>query len=334
MKAKPPVPTPATPPAKKPALDPLEWIEATQAQPDILQAMERRQKRSRRRRRQALGTAATLLAVAAFFWFSPAPSTQLPAPSSAVVHLPIRQILPDGSVVELNDGAVIREAFTADQRRVELLGGEAHFTVTKNPTRPFVVAAGGVEFRAVGTAFSVDLRQREVEMVVTEGSVSVGTTETNQPSPGLRLAGAERLSAGNELSDPSSQHPAPSPQSLASSSQLLVTAGERVVVELAAEKAVAPVEVVDANALRARMAWRVPRLEFSGTRLEDAIPMINEYSKVKLVLADEALGDVRLSGILRADNIDALRELLAEVHGIRSEYRAAGEIVLERKRER
>ncbi len=49
------------------------------------------------------------------------------------------------------------------------------------------------------------------------------------------------------------------------------------------------------------------------------------------MLADESLGDVRLSGILRADNIDALRELLAEVHGIRSEYRAGGEIVLERK---
>lgn len=321
MKAKPPVPPPANPPAKKPALDPLEWIEATQAQPDILQAMERRQKRSRRRRRQALGTAATLLAVAAFFWFSPAPSPQSPAPSSAVVHIPARQVLPDGSVVELNDGAVIREAFTADQRRVELLGGEAHFTVTKNPARPFVVAARGVEFRAVGTAFSVDLRQREVEMVVTEGSVAVGTTATNAERLTLN---AERLSAD---SDSNSDLRTPN-------SDVLVTAGERVVVGLAAEKAVAPVEIVDANTLRARMAWRVPRLEFSGTRLEDAIPMINEYSKVKLVLADDALGDVRLSGILRADNIDALRELLAEVHGIRSEYRATGEIVLERKGER
>ncbi len=110
-----------------------------------------------------------------------------------------------------------------------------------------------------------------------------------------------------------------------------MTAGKRVVVELAADHGLAQVETVDAAALQARMAWRVPRLEFSGTRLEDAIPMINEYSKVKLVLADASLGDVRLSGILRADNIDALRELLAEVHGIRSETRPNGEIVLERK---
>lgn len=53
----------------------------------------------------------------------------------------------------------------------------------------------------------------------------------------------------------------------------------------------------------------------------------------RIQIADDALGDVRLPGILRADNIDALRELLAEVHGIRSEYRSGGEIVLERKQE-
>jgi len=232
-------------------------------------------------------------------------------------------VLADGSIVELNEGAAIREAFTPAQRRVELLSGEAHFTVTKNRARPFVVAARGVEFQAVGTAFTVDLRQREVEMVVTEGSVAVAKPTANVERLTLN---AERLSSETNL-DPQ----APSAAVRPPTSGLLVTAGKRVVVELAADHGLAPVETVDAAALQARMAWRVPRLEFSGTRLEDAIPMINEYSKVKLVLADESLGDVRLSGILRADNIEALRELLAEVHGIHSETRPNGEIVLERK---
>jgi len=233
-------------------------------------------------------------------------------------------------VVELNDGAVIREAFTADERRVELLGGEAHFTVTKNPTRPFVVAAGGVEFRAVGTAFAVDLRNREVEVIVTEGRVAVATTAAATANIQHSTSNIQHPTAVSEVGEARPEG------STGNSGELFLNAGDRVVVDLmpAANEASKPVEAIDANALRARMAWRVPRLEFSGTRLEDAIPMINEYSKVKLVLADDALGDVRLSGILRADNIDALRELLAEVHGIRSEYREGGEIVLERKRER
>ena len=51
--------------------------------------------------------------------------------------------------------------------------GEAYFTVAKNPGRPFVVAAGGVGVRAVGTAFNVRLDSDAVEVLVTEGRVQV-----------------------------------------------------------------------------------------------------------------------------------------------------------------
>ena len=44
--------------------------------------------------------------------------------------------LADGSVVELNRGAVVTEHFTPAERRVRLKQGEAHFKVAKNPTRP------------------------------------------------------------------------------------------------------------------------------------------------------------------------------------------------------
>ena len=52
--------------------------------------------------------------------------------------------------------------------------GEAHFQVAKNANRPFVVQAGAVEFRAVGTAFDVQLGATQVQMIVTEGRVAGG----------------------------------------------------------------------------------------------------------------------------------------------------------------
>jgi transmembrane sensor len=58
---------------------------------------------------------------------------------------------------------------------VVLERGEAHFQVAKNPARPFVVVARGVEIRAVGTAFSVGLESTRVEVLVTEGQVAVET---------------------------------------------------------------------------------------------------------------------------------------------------------------
>ena len=81
--------------------------------------------------------------------------------------------LDDGSVVELNRGSEIGVQFTPSERRVRLIKGEAGFHVAKNRERPFIVSAGGVDVRAVGTAFNVRFDSRSVEVVVTEGHVRV-----------------------------------------------------------------------------------------------------------------------------------------------------------------
>jgi transmembrane sensor len=82
----------------------------------------------------------------------------------------------------------------------------------------------------------------------------------------------------------------------------------------------------------ARLAWRAPRIEFSGTPLSDALTLINRYNAVRTVLADPTLGHVRVSGILRADNSENLWRLLEEQHGIRAEHRGETEVVLSRSK--
>ncbi|MBI4626652.1 MAG: FecR domain-containing protein [Verrucomicrobia bacterium] len=54
-----------------------------------------------------------------------------------------------------------------------LARGKAHFTVAKNPSRPFVVSAGGGDVQAVGTVFNIRLRSEAIEVFVTEGKVQV-----------------------------------------------------------------------------------------------------------------------------------------------------------------
>jgi transmembrane sensor len=82
-------------------------------------------------------------------------------------------ILPDHSVVELNTSSEIRLAFTASERRVELLRGEAFFEVAKDPKRPFIVATDVATARAVGTHFSVYRTRDETIVTVAEGRVLV-----------------------------------------------------------------------------------------------------------------------------------------------------------------
>ena len=57
-----------------------------------------------------------------------------------------------------------------------------------------------------------------------------------------------------------------------------------------------------------------------------------EHQPVRVELADASLGELRVSGILRADNAANLWRLLEEQHGIRVERRADETVVLSRRR--
>ncbi|MBD0255118.1 MAG: FecR domain-containing protein, partial [Cytophagales bacterium] len=89
---------------------------------------------------------------------------------------PLRQTLPDGSIVWLSSRAELTLAagFNGAERTV-FLKGEAFFKVAKNPRKPFAVHTGAVVARVLGTSFNVktDATGRRVEVSVTEGKVSV-----------------------------------------------------------------------------------------------------------------------------------------------------------------
>jgi len=86
-----------------------------------------------------------------------------------------RTALPDGSSVELNTDSTIRVLYTATERRIDLVKGEALFKVRSDPDRPFKVTASGTHVRAVGTAFAMRVRGKNfLEVMVTEGRVAIG----------------------------------------------------------------------------------------------------------------------------------------------------------------
>lgn len=81
-------------------------------------------------------------------------------------------VLPDGSQVELNAQTALAVDFRPDERHVRLLRGEALFTVSKDPGRPFVVETSRGVVRVTGTVFNVrQTAERDVEVTVLEGTV-------------------------------------------------------------------------------------------------------------------------------------------------------------------
>ena len=81
--------------------------------------------------------------------------------------------LPDGSKVELGGRSAMSVVYSPQNRVVVAEDGEAFYSVSKDPARPFIVRAGPVTITAVGTAFVVRRAGESVSVVVTEGVVDV-----------------------------------------------------------------------------------------------------------------------------------------------------------------
>ncbi|MEN5267782.1 histidine kinase [Stenotrophomonas maltophilia] len=80
--------------------------------------------------------------------------------------------LDDGSTAVLDAGTALAFTFDGQQRRVQLLRGQAWFQVA-HEQRPFQVEAGGGQIRDIGTAFSVSMQGATITTEVSEGVVDV-----------------------------------------------------------------------------------------------------------------------------------------------------------------
>ncbi|MDB6167544.1 MAG: hypothetical protein JWM88_408 [Verrucomicrobia bacterium] len=281
----------------------LDWPGRTATAEAVIAAVNCRVQHRRRLRRRATALVASLALVvlAGVIWLRPGPASPgAAAVATATLAQPSRQLLADGSQVELNGDSQVRVEFSPAVRRVVIVRGEAHFELAHDAARPFVVVAGAVSVRAVGTAFAVRLAAGAVNVVVTDGRVAV---------------------------DRATVDPVPAPrQPLA-----FVSKGARVEVgpgDLAPNAAAPAVLPVSAAELAERLAWRVPRFEFNDTPLRDAVALFNRHGSVHLTLAAPALGELRVSGVVRADNATALLQLLQADYSVQALRRADGEWIL------
>ena len=230
---------------------------------------------------------------------SPAP----PSAAAATALASTTRTLPDGTLVELNRGAELTVAFTEAERRVRLERGEAHFAVTKNPARPFIVIAAGVDVRAVGTAFNVRIDAATVEVLVTEGQVGVNR------APGT---------------------PARPADSASTESALQLTVRQRAVVSLQPDAPPPQVATLTKGEIDRVLAWQHRLLDFTAAPLCNIVIEFNRRNVVQIVVSDPELANMRISAAFRTDNIDGFVRLLEAGFGAVAERRGPYEIVLRR----
>jgi transmembrane sensor len=255
----------------------------------------------RRRKRwiapAALATAAAVAFSIAWIRHSPREEVQTPSPTPPVGLE--RRILEDGSSVELNHGAVVTVEFTRTNRRAVLLGGEALFSVEKDPNRPFIVRAAGVDVRAVGTIFTVRLDAAAVEVLVTEGKVAVAEANATP-----RVAAAEETG---------------------------LTAGQRATIPLAHPASPTIVSVTPAQ-MAQQLSWQPQLLDFASAPLSAAVAEFNRRNRVQFTIADAEIAAMPIVASIRSDRIETFIAFLASTPSIEVERRTELEVILRRRR--
>lgn len=203
--------------------------------------------------------------------------------------------LTDGTVVELNTRTRIQVAFTVTQRNVTLMDGEAMFSVTHDASRPFVVEAGIGRITVTGTRFDVRRVAKTIDVAVESGAVKV---EAIPPR-------TSRVSAETSA---------------------LLTKG--LGTQVRPDGTVAPVRAVD---LSTALAWRDGKLVFRNAALADVVKEVSLYRTSPVIVANDAVGQLRLTSVFGTDNTDALLAALPKFLPVEVETLADGSVKISSK---
>lgn len=177
--------------------------------------------------------------------------------------------LDDESQIAMDSDTSIKISFTRDSRTVSLVQGQAQFVVAPDARRPFRVEAGDNTVTAIGTSFNVDYFRQVMGVTMLEGKVGVST---------------------KAIGEANSDNAAFAPSVRFNTTDLV--AGQALWVDAAGQ-----VEVDKQVDVSAVIAWRQGKLVFKGTPLKEAIQRVNRYSKIQILVSDDALASLLVSGI-------------------------------------
>jgi transmembrane sensor len=178
--------------------------------------------------------------------------------------------LSDGSIVTLGGRTELSVSMGAQLRRIELIRGEAFFTVAKDPTRPFSVLVGDATVTAIGTEFNIRRNADRTRVAVVEGRVLV--------EPGTAPPFLTWLRSSTE------------PVQLGAGQQTTVS-------EHGAEETSQLVDPATST------SWQKRQLIFREEPLRYAVEDVNRYSAKPIVLDDESIGWIRISGTVLDGNV-------------------------------
>ncbi len=210
-----------------------------------------------------------------------------------------KHFLEDGSSFYLLPDSEVVVSFTREERNIEFVSGESHFTVAHDPDRPFVVHSEIGKVTALGTVFSVKQSADSWEVFVTEGRVKVDESV----APASRSLNAEAFTA--EL-----------------------VAGQKVVQELSAQTFSPVVDTFTATELAEKLLWKDQIIDMVSAPLEEIFQEFARSGSREVVIVDEELKRLRMTVAIKTGNLDDFIDLLILSEGVEAMDAPDGSIAI------
>ena len=224
-------------------------------------------------------------------------------------------IMADGSTLQLNTNSQVEVEYNDNYRNIRLIQGEVHFDVAKNPALPFRVYAGSRRVQAVGTAFTVYLKDKEVNVLVTEGRVALAALETT--ATGFEKNRVDNGLADSDLIDSSAMLAVDPYANIATKNLGELDAGQATTLTVTENFAAPPVQAFSREELKRMQSWRNGLLVFSGEPLQQVVNEISRYTTVSIEITDPEVRSMEIGGRFRVGDIDGMFSALEENFGLR-----------------
>jgi transmembrane sensor len=202
---------------------------------------------------------------------------------------------PEESEVCLNTSSAVRFSFSRNARKIEVLAGEALFTVNSGDKRPFEVLSGDLVIRDVSTSFDVYRRTSNSTLVtVISGRVKI-----------MAASDTAMHQEFSQAAEQSAWDAAPEYHRL-----------QQVEFDSATRNLHARHTLTE-DGLSQLMAWQRGWIVLNGRTISEAFAEISRYQAIKKVsIPDKELRNHKVGGEIRATSLMDFLEYLHATHGV------------------
>ena len=205
-----------------------------------------------------------------------------------------RTILPDGSTVWLNAGSrIVYANFNGPVREITL-EGEAYFDVvsvmsaTTHQKKPFIVHAGAIDIKVLGTAFNVKSypEEKTIETTLIRGLVQITRKGDTQGAPVYLHPNEKIVLPANNADAGTISAPVTTTQNTQAPQQIVHI-----------DSTIKENEHIET-------AWVYNRLEFRGDNFEQLALKLERWYNIRIYFEDEAARQLVFNGSLQNETVE------------------------------